>query len=176
MQTAEVSQVLKVLKGAYPRQAMTKETAEVYVRCLRDLDAELCQAAILNLVSSSKWMPTISEIRQAVNHMSNNLPTAGEAWAEVVHNARTEGHRGSPQWSNPVTERAANAIGFKDFCLSNTSEEMAWRAHFLKIYDTLAERYSSEVVRIPESRQLQSRAMDRLQIGETAKRLGTGDR
>jgi len=150
----ETGQIMHMIKAAWKRPPMSDDTAEVYVYAISDLDFEMAKAAVLDLMASSKWMPAISEIRGAALAISTNTRTAGEAWAEVTAAFGSGGVYGYvPEWSDEIIGRAVEAMGgFRLLCFGDNL--MADRAHFLKIYDTLAQRRQYDRLRLPESRRL----------------------
>lgn len=154
MTSDESGQIIHMLKATWPRPPMSADTAEVYMLATRDLDFDTTKAAVLDLMTSSKWMPAISEIRAAALLLSTDTPTAGEAWAEVTGNFGSGGVYGRvPEWTDEIIGRAVEAMGgFKVLCFSENA--MADRAHFLKVYDTLAQRRQYDRLRLPEARRL----------------------
>ena len=54
---------------------------------LSEINPELLQAAVLKHISTSKWFPTVAEIRAPVAEIvlqTANQPTALEAWGFVM--------------------------------------------------------------------------------------------
>jgi len=149
----EALKVLSVLTAAYPNVNIPEETAQIYVKFLLDLPYEAGKAAALSLIAESKYFPTIAELRQAALAVSgNDLPSPGEAWGEVVAQMKEAGIYRRPRFSHPVIEKAVQAIGWQELCLSEN--QIADRVHFMRIYESYAERARQEAIQIPEVRQL----------------------
>ena len=137
-----IAKVLVILTAAYPRQATTKETAMVYADLLADIPDGLLLVAAKHHAASSKWFPSIAELREAAGQIrarASGLPSPAEAMAEVMAQVAAVGYYGSPHFSSPLVRRALDALGgWRAFCAS--VEGMADRAHFLRIYGDLLQR------------------------------------
>ena len=88
MKQSEALKLVAVLKAAYPRQETDEATAEVYVGFLTDLDAEVADKVVREMIATSRFFPTIAEIRGAAAEASCGLPSVTAALAMV-----TERHR-----------------------------------------------------------------------------------
>ena len=168
MTVDEALSVLGALTAAYPQANIQKDTAKIYIKFLQDIPYEAGQSAALDLIAKSKWFPTISELRQeAVNRIpGNQFLSAGEAWREVCEQIRKVGHYGIPEFGSEVVAQAVKTMGWRYLCLSEN--EMADRAHFMKIYETYKERKTSHLLQIPESKHYQEQLIGRgqAQIGD----------
>lgn len=97
----------------------------------------------------SKIIMTELDINKATNIIamirSYAIPEniiAGKAWGEVLSKISSVGSFGYPQFSDPLISEVVACIGWKSMCLSeNIAIE---RAHFLKVYDSLAARKRNE--------------------------------
>ena len=63
MSKSEVAMILVTLRAAYPRQDISPAMHELWVKHLADCDIGLVQAAVGRHIATSKWWPTIAEIR-----------------------------------------------------------------------------------------------------------------
>ncbi len=161
MTPEESSNIIHMIKATWARPPMSDDTAEIYILCLRDLNFEDAKAAVLDLVSDSKWMPAISEIRKAALALTDDTPSAAEAWDEVNRMFHSVGSWGMPGWSDSlIAKTVAGMGGWNTLCMSENS--MADRAHFLKAYRIEATRRRAERVRLPEARQLEEKARARI--------------
>lgn len=112
---------------------------------LFDLTDEAFMKAIGNLIVSK------CEINKATNMIAlirelaeEKKATAGEAWAEVLREIGRVGSWGKPKFSDPLIQDAVDCIGWNSICSSE--EIMIERAHFLKIYDSIAARRRIEAI------------------------------
>ena len=166
MTPEESGDIIHMLKATWTRKAMRDDTAEIYVMCLRDLDYQDAKAAVLDLIANSKWMPSIAEIRQATLALTDDMPSAADAWGEVNEAFHYPGVWGDPQWSDPIVGKVVAGMGgWKVLCVSENG--MADRAHFLKAYRIEAERVRYDRVRLPEARQLEGKARARIATATT---------
>lgn len=71
MKKSETTKCLQLVREAYSNQVKNDETesylgrlAETWFECLRDLEYSDVKNAIYELIKTSKYMPTIAEIRE----------------------------------------------------------------------------------------------------------------
>ena len=64
MKKSECAQIVAMLFAAYPQSKGSESTSAVYEEHLADLDFAATKAAIGRLLKSSKFLPTIAEIRE----------------------------------------------------------------------------------------------------------------
>ena len=156
----EVGRVIGGLLIIYPyqnRQLTSKQELTAFIsayhRILHDINAELLDAAALELGGTSKFFPAAAELRQTafgLKAIASGELTAGDAWAMVSKAFGTHGHyQGIPDHFPPLVKRAVDAMGgWTELCMSKNG--MADRAHFLKVYDTLDTRTKQETRMLPE--------------------------
>ncbi len=154
----EIDQVLAILVAAYPY--MQKDngvnmvaTLTVYHRTLADIDAPALLAAALDHISRSEFFPTVSKLREAAYRaVEPDRPTAEEAWGEVRAAFLRYGHARAPEFSHCLIAQAVKLIGWNDLCLSEN--QIADRAHFLRIYESVEQRHKEAALQLPELRDL----------------------
>lgn len=128
----ELSLSVASLRAAFPNANLPVETVEIYKAALADLDADDVQAAVGALIRSSRYFPTVAEIREKVAERSLGLPGPVGAWEEAV--ARAENRWERPR--TPLVTEALNAIG-GIWAVKTSDNVIATRAQFLKFYDEL---------------------------------------
>ena len=151
----DVAQIVKVIAVAYPNWQPTAETSEVYYQLLQDVPTDELKAAVLHCLGESgrRFAPSVGEIRGAVSElrgMSANVPSAFQAWQEVLRQFSLTGSYGTPQFSHPLIERAVRQLGWRELCMSEN--QTADRARFLQCYDQLLTRATKEDMLLPEVR------------------------
>ena len=123
-----------------------KINAEFMYHFLEDLTNEEFTKAVNEIVRGMKGLypntNLVALIREKAKSSQKKLP--GEAWAEVLGAIRSVGSYGSPEFSDPLIQKAVNCIGWRHLCLSENIEIQ--RAHFLKIYENLSKRENYERV------------------------------
>jgi len=147
----EVLKVIKVLGDAYPTFQLTRASIEVYVRLLADVPAELLEKATLDHISRSTFFPTIAELRGTAFDLleqPNDELLTHAAWQQVQAEIQRVGHRGEPQFSDPLVAETVKIMGWHNLCLSDNP--ISERSHFVHLFRSLAERKRQEERRLPE--------------------------
>ena len=140
MTRQDMSGILALLKAVWTNHPVTDETVTAYAAALEDIPPEEGRWAALRWVRTAKFFPTPAELRALIAERALALPPAEEAWLEVKRAVRTVGSYGVPAWSTPVLATAMEALGYKEFCLSEMADEPAWRAHFFRLYEGYRDR------------------------------------
>lgn len=146
MTQEEALTVLAVLTAAYPTTEITEPTVKIYVKFLLDIPYEAAYNAVLKLIAQSKWFPSVAELRETAFEIMHNIPSAEEAWGEVIELIHTIGFYGQPKFSNPLIIKTIKAIGgWGKLCNSENIE--IDRANFMRVY----ENYRKQTFIIPIS-------------------------
>ena len=131
-----------------PAKARLK--AEVWADLLDDVPDELGLAAFRAYCQGrGDWPPTPADVRELAS-ANLELPSAGEAWAEVWDAACRFGYQSGrvPTMSHPEIAAAAQATPWFRICLSNSEHELSFaQRDFMNIYAGLCERTEREVAR-----------------------------
>ncbi len=156
-------------------EAEMKATARLYQRMLADIDDDILQAAAEQLMQTSKFFPSIAELRAAaMAHLAPQRELALEAWGSVLELMRPSSYWpgkyaemgpdgkiihsvAEPTFVNPITERVVRAMGgFEKLQISTErGDEVSNRARFIEAYDQLARRERDETLALPDARQHQ---------------------
>jgi hypothetical protein len=145
MQRSECSKLVAMLAAAYRDAPISDTTAEVYETLLSDLTYEAGQAAIHRLICTSKWLPTVAEIRQTAADIERGPVRRGvEAYNDVIAEIRRVGSYGTPRFADPVTAECVKAMTWRGLCLGDN--EAADRARFCELYDAQATRQRVDIV------------------------------
>jgi len=143
------SEIMAVLATSYPNFKLTAETIRVYKLLLSDIPVEYLQAGALKHATENKWFPSVAELRSAAFDVMMNkpgVPSAFEAWQEAIEHCRRGDYTG---YSHPLIEKAVNVIGIPYWQSMETSDEMATRAQFIRVYESLFTRAEEDVKRLP---------------------------
>ena len=174
MNAAETGKLIAILKAAYPRQPVEDATASVYATMLEDLDPRAAVEAVQRHIATCTYFPSIAEIRKGAAEKSCGAPTAAEAWDEVLRAVSRYGRNRAPKWSHVAVENAVNGVGWQAIC--DSSDQMADRAHFFKLYsETRTAAVTEENVR-PMLEQAERRALKAQSVGDVLKALPGGKR
>lgn len=128
------------------RVTADKELAEMWYRALKDLSDEQFQYAVQILAKTSKFAPTIAEIREKATEFDKLELTPEEAWAIVYLDVRRCGYYHEPSYNDWKIEAAKNAIGWKSLCDMTEESKSVIRAHFMRIYESLRQRENAAKV------------------------------
>jgi hypothetical protein len=135
----EACGIWAILSAAAPGHELTRTDLEIRAELISDLDFADARVAAVRLARCAKWLPSVAELREAVNAPA--LPDAGEAWGEVCRVVHRLGWTTPPtetDFSDPLILRAVQSLGtWQVFC---AGDEAINRAHFLKIFPAMAER------------------------------------
>jgi len=154
--TDEILKIFFLLKANY-HYALKDMTAEqisdlqvLWCELLKDMDGGLLRAAALQHVATSKWFPTVAELREAATDIASpdHRMTAMEAWGEVAHQVRDIGSYGKPEFSNPLIRRLVDDMGWLNLCHSEMPG--ADRARFIEGYKALVSRERQETMELPQ--------------------------
>jgi len=148
MTQKETSVLLGMLRVAYPRfyAEISPEDIKISVgtwtMMLSDTTLEVATVALQRLIATSKFPPTIAEMRESIAAVQcPSLPDAGDAWGEVNDAIRNYGYYRQAEALASMREPvrlAVQRMGWRDLCMSENG--MADRAHFLRIYESMEKR------------------------------------
>lgn len=126
-----------------------RPTAALWEKMLEDIPFAVAEKALVKVMATSKWFPTVAEIREAALEIAGiGIPDPATAWAEVMAEVRRIGTYGVPEFSCPEIKAAVSVIGWRDICLSeNIGIE---RAHFMNAYKAYEEQ-AKERAQLPPS-------------------------
>ncbi len=152
----EFEALLGVLASAFPQRPISEATADVYEVALADLDYELTKRAVMRLVASEEWLPTVAKIRAAAYDLENGTASSGlEAWGVVCEAIRRVGYLEQPRFRDPLVAHVVESMGWRYLCKS--PNDASDRARFVDLYETLSNRERTEgamnpALRAPERR------------------------
>ena len=142
-------QGLGVLLQAFPNR---KLDSGVLYAFLKDIPDQEFLKGITEIITTQKELYPDTNIIALIREKSLVKPqlVAGEAWAIVLRGVSSVGSYGYPKFDNSLIDKAVDAIGWINICRSeNIAIE---RAHFLKIYDVLAQREKESQMLITDSK------------------------
>lgn len=139
MKKSEVTELVAILSATFTRPPMAEKTCQVYENMLADLERQAAHRAVSRLINTSKWLPTIAEIRAAAVELEHGARRAGaEAWGDVNEAIRKFGRYGVPEFSDPLVAECVRSFGWLSLC--DSTNDTADRARFIELYESLAER------------------------------------
>lgn len=128
------------------------QAMELWFKQLQDIPFTVAEAALNKWVSTSKWSPSIAEIRELSSEIQNGkLPDWGEAWEETCKAIRRFGFyrpKEGIESLRPLTRETVNRLGWNNLCMSENAT--ADRANFRQCYEIVAKReHESQVLSLP---------------------------
>lgn len=138
MNRAEAIRIVAMLQGAYPHRQIPDSTAEVYALTLGDMPYAEVKTAVTRLIQTSKFMPSIAEIRESVAEERCQLPAPEVAWGEVQRAISRVGGYFRPVFECQEIDEAVQVLGWTNICQS--TNPAADRARFVEAYRSLREQ------------------------------------
>lgn len=175
MNARDVGSLVSTIQRLWPTSTFTATVDAALVRTwavvLADVPLEAAEAMVAARARAGDTFPpppgTIAhDVLHTIARMNGDAaPDPDQAWDEVQSAiARRGWYEGAPlSWSHPAVGAAAQAIGWNELCHGDT---MITRAHFLKLYPTIAARTDSDR-RLHET-------LTALDAGSLVKELGDG--
>lgn len=144
MNYKEFGSFAAALKTYYPKDNLlpNEQAIELWYAALRDLPYEVASNALMILVQSSKFPPSIAEIREAAAKLIHGeTKDWSKAWEEARKAMSRYGRdRKSLAYEtlDELTRDVIDRLGYRNLCISeNTASD---RANFRDIYNELAQR------------------------------------
>lgn len=140
----------------WPEPGKEEALVALWESMLSDVDFEVAKMAVQKYMLESVYPPTVADIRSRVTDFTVPRENTGiEAWGEVKRAIRQYGSYNEKKAMDSLkgaTRKVVEYIGFRTLCMSEN--EMADRAHFLKVYDTVSKREREDALLLPEMREV----------------------
>ncbi len=150
MTKKEAAIVVFELLSNYPNsERVGQATIEAYEKNLADLDFESARSAVARLAQTSKFIPTIAEVRAAARDLRTGAKRTGlEGWGDVVRAIQYVGSYRTPTFDDPIVAHVVRCLGWREVCLGDN--ESALRARFVEAYESISDReFREEAVAEP---------------------------
>jgi hypothetical protein len=153
----EVIKLIGICSANYrnwPEEGKEEAVTMLWLKMLEDTPFFIAEAAIEKYIAESVYPPTIADVRARIADITVfREKTPIEAWGDVKTAIRQFGSYNEKKAMDSlggVTRKVVEAIGFRTLCLSE--DEMADRAHFLKVYDILAKREREDALMLQSTK------------------------
>lgn len=138
MNQSEFAKIASAINTYYPREKPfpNKEAAQLWYEEFKDLSYGDVVMALRRHVNTSKWCPTIAELKEAIVANVAGEKDWGDAWNECVNAIHRYGmycEEEALDSLDPRTQMVVKRLGYKELCRSE--DLMADRANFRKIYE-----------------------------------------
>lgn len=132
------------LRG-FPYSKADDDTLLLYVMALDDMPFQEFRAALMKLLKTSKFFPSIAEIYEAAGSIrqtadKSSCPDAGQAWAEAWNLVKTCHIYKAWTYSTPEIEQAVKQFGKMELIGLKESDMNTARAQFMRIYNEVVKR------------------------------------
>ena len=144
MNKAEFKKFLRYISSVTTDTNPSPERAQVYWDILNDLDFQVAMIAAKKVIATleNPFLPMPAVFRSmALNVTGKTVASAPDAYAEVLRAIRNFGSYKQEEGLaslSPLTKKAAEAIGWKDLCLSEEPDVI--RGQFRMAYEALERR------------------------------------
>ena len=147
MSIDEFTTIVKTLKTVYadPKYIPNQDAVMVWYQLLKDLEYKQCMNAVSSIMQTSKFLPTVAEIReQCANHTTKPLDGM-EAWGKYVIRAIRDSAYHSEERFAEMPEVVQRAVGSPQtlYEWAITKDENAMsnaQARFLRAYESASNR------------------------------------
>ena len=113
MTTEATASALAILTAAFGKE-LPKPTIRIYLNAMEDLSPDFLIKACDEIIKTSKFFPTVAEIRETTIRLDKNinLPLPWDAaWSEVMTKVQREGRNRTSEWSSQTIPQALKALG-----------------------------------------------------------------
>lgn len=166
MTAEQTGEIFRMVLAGWPTQRQRMSDGDVaamaalWLAALADLDFAQCKAAIVRIVKTSKFIPSIAEIREEIGVVVGGVRRPGiDAWGEVL---RMSTYREEPALADfdPLVVKVCQSLGWlkrrtlwrgneniSQWMVSPGGDEASDRARFVEAYDKLTaiERREAQV-------------------------------
>jgi hypothetical protein len=142
---AEIVKILTPYLMAMPQSKINAGSLVVYARALSVLNTAEIDAAMLKLMRTMKFFPTVAEIFEQVEDVKRfasktEVPSADEAWHEAMNLSKARGLYAKWEYSSEEVRKAVEHFGRREICVLEEKDVNVARAQFMRIYETVLRR------------------------------------
>ncbi|WP_196602102.1 hypothetical protein [Pectinatus frisingensis] len=147
----EIIKTLTPYLAALPQSKINEGSLIVYARALSTLSIAQIDTAMLKLMRTSKYFPTVAEIFEQVENLqqfvsNTEKPTADAAWQEAMKLAHDKFVYGKWEFSCKEVELAVKRFGKNELCVLEPDGMNTARAQFMRIYDSIVKQQKDKTV------------------------------
>lgn len=138
---ADTAKAISFLQLGYST-ILTEARYTFYVEMLSDIPPLLVAVAVQKLINSSKFMPSIAEIRQTVKSLCVIAHQEGAsdwtfAWQKLNKEIQRAGSYGHPEFDDPLLAETVRRMGWLNICQTPVKDISILRAQFRQVYEQL---------------------------------------
>lgn len=141
MDQVEFGKIAAAINTYYPKDKPFKNTAaiQLWYEEFKELPYEDVVNGLRRHVNTSRWCPTIAELKSAVVTNVAGEKDWGDHWNKAVKAIQRFGiyqEEAALASLDPLTRQIVKRLGYKDLCRSEN--QMADRANFRMVYEQVA--------------------------------------
>lgn len=148
MKKSEVVELVTFLSNCVGQSKLTPDQAEAYALMLADLDSEVLKRAVYQLGRTSKFFPSVSEVRARCAELQSPgvVKTGDDAWGDVLVAISEHGYTWKHvAFGDPLVDKIVRNMGWINLCQSENI--VADRAHFIRAYEMHRGEFKAEIQR-----------------------------
>ena len=144
MTRQEFGKIAMAIRTYYPRERILPDdyAIELWYDALKDLDYQATRFAIKKWAETSRWSPSISDIRgMCATMVHGEFNTWEEEWQKVlltIHRYGYSREQEAMETLSEVTRKIVTRLGYKNLCLSENPA--VDRANFRDAYNSLVNK------------------------------------
>lgn len=144
MNRKEIINLLGIATANFPnmQERDMKPTAILWEKSLSDIPYDIAEKALIKVLATSKFFPTIAEIREAAADITQpRTMDAIEAWGLVIKAIRRYGSHRESEAIASLPEDVAQMVkrfGWRELCLNENPDTL--RAQFRMAWETQSKR------------------------------------
>lgn len=134
-------EAMTLLAGAFP--TFKTPQAQTYGVMLSDIPPGIQLEAVKNIIKTSRFLPTVAEIREEAARLTKAAAQKEEMvpekeWEDVYRKIGSIGPYRKPEFACSITEKTVKAIGWRMLCGSDEVMMPTLRSQFLKTFREIA--------------------------------------
>lgn len=142
----DITKMLSPYLAVFPSCKIDSVGLVMYAKALLPLSLPVIEAALIKLLQTSVFFPSVAEIFEEADEMErfalakssgSRVPTAAEAWEEVQKLVKDCYVYKKWEFSCQQVEKAAKQFGIKELCVLESNAVNTARAQFMRIYDSI---------------------------------------
>lgn len=142
----EWDEITVVMLAYWPNKEIPSESFDVWFLDLSEFEAEFVESAVRALARDGReWMPNGGQVRNKILELRTDTGDWAKAYELAMEAATSHGgaEYGGLTWlreQDPVVADVAEAYGWRDFCLSDSTADGTRRAHFRDMFNLRADK------------------------------------
>lgn len=138
MNKNEFVKIADAIRTYYPRDNVmpNKQAMALWYEELKDLPYEVVVMSLRKHVNTSKWSPTIADLRRGASTITTESTDWGKGWDECQRAIRKFGfyrEKEAMESMSELTRQTVKRLGWQSLCMSEN--QMADRANFRDVFN-----------------------------------------